>query len=360
MPTKKAKTKPTPTPADQLSEYEALRLAHIKRNQEFLESLGLFSMKEEMSGSQSAAKSKNSKPRVKPPPMPQELMRRSARVKQEKPEYTGEKIDKFGEELDAIAGKVSSSKRKLAASFLGGDEVGDENIDYEAMQDEMRESAMQHMQQVRMAMLPTAIADETNATSDEWREEAVRRWGPAAGAGPRSDWKAYVQSRLSTPPPVSPLDFLQEYYAADVWRLLVSCILMSRVSSFDTKHRCISAFFSLYPTPSSFLDETNWSRVKGMIHSLGLFDDRLKSLIALTTRFIGADVFSVNADNKSEHKIHGIGAFGYESYLVFCRDEGASIRLSDGGRPIAPFVVWRKKLAASTGETDDSITEQSH
>jgi hypothetical protein len=35
----------------------------------------------------------------------------------------------------------------------------------------------------------------------------------------------------------------QEYYAHDVWQLLVCCVLMSRVSSWDTKHRVIAAFF---------------------------------------------------------------------------------------------------------------------
>ena len=47
-------------------------------------------------------------------------------------------------------------------------------------------------------MLPTVDA---TASADEWRNEAIRRWGTAAGSQ-RSDWKTYVESRLSTPPPV--------------------------------------------------------------------------------------------------------------------------------------------------------------
>lgn len=82
-----------------------------------------------------------------------------------------------------------------------------------------------------------SVPDDGDADADDWRREAVRRWGALAGAGsPTRDWKLFVESRLSTPPPVSPVDFLQEYYAADTWRLLVSCILMSRVSSWNTKH----------------------------------------------------------------------------------------------------------------------------
>ena len=34
-----------------------------------------------------------------------------------------------------------------------------------------------------------------------------------------------------------------------------------------------------------------------------------------------------------------------ESWLVFCKDQGATIKLSKGGEPLAPFVAWRKRAA---------------
>jgi hypothetical protein len=34
------------------------------------------------------------------------------------------------------------------------------------------------------------------------------------------NWEKYTLSRMSSPPPASPLDLLQEYYAHDPWRLL--------------------------------------------------------------------------------------------------------------------------------------------
>jgi len=322
------------TKAEQLSEYEQIRLAHIQRNQEFMEKLGLFSIKETLSIDNSK-NNRSYKGRIRPPPVPLELRRRSARVKNEKPQYTGDIIDRIGDEMDNTI-----KKRKLNVE-------NEDDVNYEELMNDAREAAMRHMQEVRLAMLPLAIQDEDTASQDEWRSEAIRRWGAAAGASSQTGrhWKSYVQSRLSTPPPMSPLDFLQEYYAADVWRLLVACILMSRVSSIDTKHRCISAFFSLYPTPTAFLEEEDWSRVRGAINPLGLFDDRLKSLTALTTRFIEADVFDVDPDPKSENKIRGIGDFGYDSYMVFCKDAGPTIKLSKGGKPIAAFVAWRKKIA---------------
>mmetsp|Transcript_2962 Transcript_2962/g.9254 ORF Transcript_2962/g.9254 Transcript_2962/m.9254 type:complete len:224 (-) Transcript_2962:240-911(-) len=222
---------------------------------------------------------------------------------------------------------------------------------------------MEFLRSVREAALPTLVVDA--ADGDQWRREARRRWGPLAGGGQERDWRLFVETRLSSPPPVSPLDFLQEYYCADVWRLLVSCILMSRVSSWDTKHRCISNFFAAYPTPSDFASETDESNIQTAIHSLGLFHDRLKSLVALTDHFLrGAqdpddaarrlDAFDLATDRDSPHKIHGLGPFGHDSYLVFCKDQGATIRLSPGGKPIEPFVAWRRR---SSGERAQPPTD---
>ena len=44
-------------------------------------------------------------------------------------------------------------------------------------------------------------------------------------------------------------------------------------------------------------------------------------------------------------RAHGVGPFGVESWLVFCKDQGATIKLSKGGEPLAPFVAWRKRAA---------------
>ena len=80
---------------------------------------------------------------------------------------------------------------------------------------------------------------------------------------------------------------------------------MSRCSSWDTKHRCISGFFAAYPTPSTFLEKVvkgeEVSACKEIVHSLGLFDDRLKGLVAITQAFLlGGDAFAVDL---GEHKI---------------------------------------------------------
>ena len=337
-----------------LSEYEQQRLAHIRRNHEFLVSLGLADASVDpvaaLNGKPTKPKVARGPKKVKVP-VPPESLRRSSRLKGQEVEYTHEIVDAFGDD-DQPARK--KAKREA--------EADEEEDDDDVALDEMRAEAIAYLKEVREAQLALSV-DAADADEDDWRREAVRRWGPLAGGGGDRDWKVFVESRLSTPPPVSPVDFLQEYYAADTWRLLVSCILMSRVSSWNTKHACISEFFALYPTPSAFSSETDYRRIQTAIHSLGLFDDRLKSLCSLTDTFLHgaalepkkgaksprADEFRVDLDRKSPHKIHGVGPFGHDSFLVFCKDEGATITLSKGGDPIAPFVNWRKKHAKATG-----------
>ena len=328
-----------------LSDYELQRLAHIRRNHEFLVSLGLADAAvDPVEAMRTGNKKKPSKPRaprrpkIAPPP---ESLRRSPRLKGEEAEFGAEIVNAFGDDDDEVRPK----KRARA-----------EEMDDEALA-EMRGEAMAYLREVREAQLVLSVPE--GGGSDSWRKEAIRRWGALAGAGKEDrDWKLFVESRLSTPPPVSPIDFLQEYYAADSWRLLVSCILMSRVSSWKTKHECISAFFEKYPTPTAFAEESDSANVLTAIKSLGLFDDRLRSLVALTDTFLRgaplepskkksprADEFKVETDRKSIHKVHGVGPFGVESWLVFCKDQGATIKLSKGGEPLAPFVAWRKRAA---------------
>jgi len=328
-----------------LSDYELQRLAHIRRNHEFLVSLGLADAAvDPVEAMRTGNKKKPSKPRaprrpkIAPPP---ESLRRSPRLKGEEAEFGAEIVNSFGDEDDEVRPK----KRARA-----------EEMDDEALA-EMRAEAMAYLKEVREAQLVLSVPE--GGESGDWRKEAIRRWGALAGAGKEDrDWKLFVESRLSTPPPVSPIDFLQEYYAADSWRLLVSCILMSRVSSWKTKHECISAFFEKYPTPTAFAEESDSANVLAAIKSLGLFDDRLRSLVALTDTFLRgaplepskkksprADEFKVETDRKSVHKVHGVGPFGVESWLVFCKDQGATIKLSKGGEPLAPFVAWRKRAA---------------
>ena len=318
-----------------LSEYELQRLEHIKRNHEMLVRLGLV---DEAPKETPVAKDK--KPRQRLPPSLPETLRRSARVKNEKPDYTREVIDTFGDELDQKC-EPGALRRKRARADAEDD--GEDGEDEERLREEINETTMAFLRDARDAMRRFLTSDDGDApvSTDGWRDEAIRRWGGLAGGGLKAtsrDWEAYVTSRLTKCPPPSPAPLLQEFYCHDMWQLLCVCVLMSRVSSWDTKvsiqqqpvmkrmaqvesvatdplmrhrgsgtpppprliallllqhhcsrhipldppqHRCISTFFAAYPTPTAFMEQViqqqQTASLREKINSLGLFDDRCVS-----------------------------------------------------------------------------------
>ena len=263
-----------------LSAYERARLRNIARNNATLRSLGL--AENPMLGNARAApatnKKRKRKPKAKdrgerPPPS-----RRSKRQRGTKPDYTGEKIDHMLDAEDR-ANKTAAARQAAAKT---------KKKDLEQILAESRRM----MVEARASLLAaegsggggggggsSSGGGGRRAASSSSHAEAVRRWGPLVGgrgAPPARDeawWRAFVASRTSRPPPnlPSPLALMQEEHCGDVWRLLCACVLMSRVSSHETKARCIAAFFARFPTPSAFAaPDTDPSDVLPLIQSLGL------------------------------------------------------------------------------------------
>lgn len=321
--------------ADGLSAYEQERLETIKQNHAKLVELGLESDVTEIK--QQAEKKRivneeEKKARQKrfPPPERAAPSRASKRTKGEKPEYGKEKIDKFGEELDAKAERqvrtTVSAEEKAAARA-------------EAMEAArvMLEEAREKLRKERGDKVATAKGSGRGkkVADDGWRAEAIRRWGPRAGECETDDWEGFVASREATPAPTSPDMLLQEYYADEPWKLLVCCALMSRVSSHETKTRCIEGFFSLCPTPSDFIEQSP-ATVEPVIASLGLFDSRWRTLVELTTAFLERPIFAVGPEPGL--KIYGMGPFCVDSYHIFGKDDRA-VKPVDAA--LLGYVRWR-------------------
>ena len=168
-----------------------------------------------------------------------------------------------------------------------------------------------------------------------WREEAIRRWGARAGTCETNDWEGYVASREATPAPTSAEPLLQEHYCDEPWRLLVACALMSRVSSHETKTRCIEGFFERCPTPTRFL-EVEAVDLFPVLNPLGLFDNRYRTLLEISTRWLDMPLFDI--DVKGENKIWGAGEFTVHSYQIFCKDD-RTVRPNDAA--LQSYVRWR-------------------
>ena len=61
---------------------------------------------------------------------------------------------------------------------------------------------------------------------------------------------------------------------------------MSRVSSAETKHRCIEGFFAAFPTPSACMENCEPATCLPIIDSLALFENRYTSIVDITRRFL--------------------------------------------------------------------------
>ena len=174
------------------------------------------------------------------------------------------------------------------------------------------------------------------------RDEAVKRWGEAVLMANPPSWQKYLLSRTSVEVPRSPMLLLQERYAPyGAWHLLIACNLMTRVSSAETKHRCIEGFFAEFPTPTRCLEHATAESVQPIIASLGLFPGRYKGIVDITRRFLMDPEF--NCERKGEQKIFGIGEFGVSSFEIWVRGLGKAMIPEDA--TLRSFCSWLRKSA---------------
>eukprot|EP00730_Choanoeca_flexa_P005721 TRINITY_DN12006_c0_g1_i2.p1 TRINITY_DN12006_c0_g1~~TRINITY_DN12006_c0_g1_i2.p1 ORF type:complete len:340 (+),score=61.53 TRINITY_DN12006_c0_g1_i2:60-1079(+) len=325
-----------------LSSYEQQRLENIKTNQEKLRALGFATapdiegppdvadlMRAEATPSRKRAKT------TKPPKQPSLPTRRSSRRRAQP-----QRFDAETDQIESSSLQHSSDDDDNDPSTPVHRKLGVEQANEDAIE-RCREAMLALKQQLDLDSTARTIVS-ASSDAEGLRKEACRRWGPhvpALEAIP--DWSEYVSSRTSRLPPLpSPYALMQERFAADPWYLLCSCILMSRVSSSAVKERCIGGFFTACPTPSAMLS-CDPATLKPILHSLGLFPSRLEGLMDLTTKFLTMPSFRVGLDKTI--KVKGVGAFGVESYQLFCRDE----RIQPTDKNLRAFANWRSSVTAA-------------
>jgi methyl-CpG-binding domain protein 4 len=380
--------------------YEERRARNVARNSAMFGHLGLETAAATVLPGGSA-KPSAPKRRKTAKAAPREPTRRSSRARGAAPLYTGERIDHFGDDEEGGSSEYDGSESDGGSGGGGGGAAARRRAAAQLKEqrrkqndvDEVLKASAQWLAESRAALLgqlgggsaavvvkaepgsgggggggggATKAADATamlcayeaaEAAEQEaaapagtpayFRAQAVQRWGhrvPAAGAVPPGwDWEAYLLSRLATPPPPAPPDvvLLQERFCGCCWRLLVSCTLMSRVSSAAVKDAALGAFFAAYPTPSAAL-EADPAAVHAILQPLGLFPNRMRSVVEVSRAFLAMPRFDVGL--KPPLKIYGIGEFGLDSFHIFCRDRGATLAPAD--RNLAAYCRWRAKVAA--------------
>ena len=230
---------------DLRTEYERQRAAHVARNREYMARLGVLSAVAAVQPKPKPNNKKRNQAKVKVKVEVEVERRRSGRLRGAKVEYT----------MEDLKDDVEDGARKRRRREGGACRRQNDDDDDEAGERRRREEEAMRawLAESREAMISRRVEPED---AGGWRAEAVRRWGEGVAAAEAGTgavcWETFVRTRLSRPPPPSPHALLQEFYAHDPWRLLSCCVLMSRVSSWETKHFCISEFFKAFPTPSDF------------------------------------------------------------------------------------------------------------
>ena len=323
-----------------LTEYELQRLAHVRRNQEYMARLGVTKLAQDVMTASTSKTTSTTTSRRKKPREATAPTRRSSRVLGAKPTHDGAVIDALEEDEDEDAG----SKRRRKTPKANDEDMDDEEIDAFATSREWLAEAREKL----LATRATSAEGPKGKADDAWRRDAVARWGkdvPAADAV--KDWKAWTMSRLGTPPPPSKLQLLQEYYAHDAWMLLIACALMSRVASGALKHECIANFFEQFPTPSAAL-EARAEDVFEIIKRLGLFPGRMRTIVEVSTRFL-MDTGEFEVGLEPERKIYGIGEFGVDSFEIFARGD---VRRKPKDCNLQAFCAWQKRHGNVANEDD--------
>ena len=327
---------------DGLTEYERQRLAHVARNREYMARLGIQALAGEIAG-----------PRIpnrrSAPPREGEARARGGRATQRARSQHGPRVRRRrggrplrrrGRRLEREAPQ-GGSRLRFARIATGPAGVG-----VWASEDAALEASRQWLEDARELMLARVAASDVagakklNNDDAKWREEAARRWGDGVPAAELvSDWRAWTTSRIGTPPPPSDLQLLQEYYAHDAWQLLVACVLMSRVSSWATKHECISKFFQAFPTPTA---RSPPSRTPSSPSSNPwvCFPNRYRSLVEVSARVLTETGPLDVGLEPGVNKIYGVGEFGVDSFDVFCRGD---LSRTPGDKTLQSFVAWQKR-----------------
>ena len=126
---------------------------------------------------------------------------------------------------------------------------------------------------------------------------------------------------------------------------------MTRVSSAETKHRCIEGFFAAFPTPTACLHGATAANVQPIIASLGLFPGRYKGIVDVTRRFLMDTEFG--CERKGDKKIYGIGEFGVSSFEIWVRGLGRAMVPEDA--TLRGFCSWLRKHAKEEKEEEVGV-----
>ena len=310
-----------------ISDYERRRLENIRRNNEEIEKIGLYAARDAArdasNGSSDAniakEQSEEEEEEDRAAGDATQPARRSSRLRRKTVDYVSEKVIE------------PEPEPELKAEYRP-------KVSLRAKNEEMKALASELIKK-NLDLLDLSKA-KTEA-DDPYKEEARRLWGDLVEVS--EDAKSFVASRMPAPEagtlPRSPLELTQEDYAREPWKLLIACVLMSRVSSKAVKAKAITSFFDAYPTPSAALS-MDVEKTFEILKPLGLFPNRIKAVADITRKFLTMENFEVSL--QKEVKMYGVGQFTVDSYRIFCLGMWNAVKSDD--RNLRAYCEYCKRV----------------
>ena len=309
------------------SDYEIARKARIERNNLELDRLKLRRLPKEPTPE--LPRTSQKRKRGGPPKTLTLPSRSSKRIRKTKPTYTGETIDNTmdADDQDVQLDLQKKKKKKMTSAQVIA---------------KQKEWLVVHRNEMLSRYSNPTVSPTVHHDTSKWRQIAHDAWGNLVALASKGskmfDWEEYVLSRTSTPSSCAKsYGLLQEQYQDCPWRLLVACVLMSRVSSESVKLTAINGFLKKYRTPSSVVDVSfDPSEAFEILRPLGLFENRLKAVVEISTAFLMMPSFAVGL--KTPLKIYGVGEFGVDSFTIFVR--GGAVDLYPNDKNLAKYCRW--------------------
>jgi hypothetical protein len=129
-------------------------------------------------------------------------------------------------------------------------------------------------------------------------------------------------------------DMLEAHYLNNLWRMLVSCVLLNRTKR-EQVDRVIFILFVHYPNAQS-MRSAREDQVAEILKPLGFQNRRAKTLVKMSDQYVmqGVNPFSPSIDDLS-----GVGTFAKEAYRIFFLND---IEFQPTDKELKSYVAWRR------------------
>ena len=141
---------------------------------------------------------------------------------------------------------------------------------------------------------------------------------------------------------LSPLGLLEELFADDPWRLLLSTIFLNRTSRVQVDH-ILNEFLDRWPTPKDVL-EASFDDIVQVIRPLGICYRRADGVKRFSRDYLRLVQDSTDLFNLTERDIKGMhqcGAYAYDAYRIFIQRDS---RVEPSDIELRTYVEYKASL----------------